>query len=291
MEQLSIGQYTTLACLIEATAPKPGNVHRGADFEDLSYGDLLVAAIAIGPAMDAAPAAPLGHTILQAVRAARATVGTNANLGMVLLMAPIAKAWDSSVLEEGVGRVLGSLTPQDASDVYEAIRLAQPGGLGFAAVADVRGQPPVDLLTAMRLAAERDMVARQYAENFEHVFHFVVPRLAAALQQDLALLDAVVYVHLQLMSEFPDSLIARKRGAPVAQRAAELAGAVLRAGEPTSEPYERALGDLDFWLRSDGHRRNPGTSADLLAAGLLVALREGIINMPCRLIIAPREWD
>ena len=92
--------------------------------------------------------------------------------------------------------------------------------------------------------------------------------------------DAIVHVHLQLMREFPDSLIGRKCGAAVAQRSAKLAAVALDAGLPGSEAYHEALADLDFWLRSDGHRRNPGTTADLVAAGLFVLLREGIMNEP-----------
>ena len=40
----------------------------------------------------------------------------------------------------------------------------------------------------------------------------------------------------------------------------------------------RALADFDFWLRSDGHRRNPGTTADLIAAALFAGLRDGWID-------------
>ena len=94
------------------------------------------------------------------------------------------------------------------------------------------------------------------------------------------LLDAIVHVHLRMMSEFPDSLIGRKCGVAVAQRSAKLAATALAAGPPGSDAYYDALADLDFWLRSDGHRRNPGTSADLLAGGLFVLLREGIMNVP-----------
>ncbi len=69
---LSIGQCASLACLLEATAPKPGNVHRGADFENLSFVDFAASAVAIGPAFDrAAAGAPLGETVLAAVQAMR----------------------------------------------------------------------------------------------------------------------------------------------------------------------------------------------------------------------------
>ena len=41
----------------------------------------------------------------------------------------------------------------------------------------------------------------------------------------------------------------------------------------------RAAGrELDAYLRSDGHRLNPGTTADLVTACLFVALREGILK-------------
>jgi len=35
---------------------------------------------------------------------------------------------------------------------------------------------------------------------------------------------------------------------------------------------------LDRYLRDERHQRNPGTTADLLAAGLFTLLRDGIIE-------------
>lgn len=281
--QLSIGQCATLATIMEATAPKPGNVHRGADFEDATYPDFIVAATLIGPILEAAVEVPLGQTILAAVETTRRAVETNTNLGTLLLVAPLAKVPRSEPLEQGIGRVLEQLTADDARDVYQAIRVANPGGLGKVAAADVADAPPSDLVEAMRLAADRDLVARQYAEGFHHVLHVVRPGLAAALGQGLTISDAIVHVFLQVMAEYPDSLIARRRGIAVAQQAAGLASAVLAAGRPRDEAYEEALADLDFWLRADGHLRNPGTTADLITAGLFAALRDGIIKVPFRL--------
>jgi triphosphoribosyl-dephospho-CoA synthase len=280
---LSIGQCATLACVLEVTAPKPGNIHRGADFEDASYPDFIVAAVAIGPIFDLAVEIPLGQTILSAVETTRAAVATNTNLGTVLLLAPLAKVPRTTPLEAGITDVLGQLTAQDTRDVYQAIVRANPGGLGRVESADVAGHPPGDLVAAMRLAADRDMVARQYAENFHHVLKVVVPRIASALGGGLSLSAAIVHVHLQLMSEFPDSLIARRQGPRVARQAADRAHAVLSAGGPGDEAYHQGIAELDFWLRADGHRRNPGTTADLVAAGLFVALRDGIIKPPLRL--------
>ncbi len=269
-----------LATLLEATAHKPGNVHRGADFEDVTYPEFVAAGIAIAPVLEAAVGRPLGATILAAVEATRRVTRCNTNLGTILLLAPLAAVPRSEPLAVGVAAVLGRLAPDDARDCYAAIRLAAPGGLGNVEQSDIAGSAPSDLLSAMRLAADRDLVARQYAEDFRQVFECVVPWITADLSAGLAPLDAIVHVHLQLMSQFPDSLIGRKSGAAVAQRSAKLAAGVLDAGPPGSEAYYDALADLDFWLRSDGHRRNPGTTADLVAAGLFVLLREGIMNEP-----------
>lgn len=285
---LSTGQCAALATIMEATAPKPGNVYRGADFEDLSYSDFVVAATLLAPIFERAPDAPLGQTILTAVKTTRRAVATNANLGTILLIAPLAKVPRSVPLAAGIADVLGQLDAADARDVYEAIRHAKPGGLGRVEEADVAAEPPASLIDAMRLAAERDMVARQYAENFSTVLDVVVPSLERARAAGVWLLDAIVRVHVELMSQFPDSLIARRCGMEVARQSAARAGKVLEAGCPGSEAYERGLADLDFWLRARGHDRNPGTTADLVAAGLFAALRDGIIKPPFRLA---KSWN
>ncbi|MEO8496109.1 MAG: triphosphoribosyl-dephospho-CoA synthase, partial [Planctomycetota bacterium] len=156
--QLSIAQCASLACLLEATTPKPGNVHRGADFEDLCFYDFVVSAVAIGPAIESAQQHGVGAAALQAIRATRSLVPTNTNLGCVLLMAPLAAVPPDQSLDAGIGAVLASLTAADAERVYEAIRIAAPGGLGHVDDMDVFDSAPGDLIEAMRLAAGRDLV-------------------------------------------------------------------------------------------------------------------------------------
>lgn len=278
MKSFSIGQCATLACLLEIAAPKPGNVHRSADFEDLTFEDFVTSAVAISPAMEAAADRPLGVTILSAVEATRQAVGRNSNLGTVLLLAPLAKVPRHASLETGVAAVLASCGPDDARDVYAAIRLAAPGGLGKVDQYDVAGPPPADLLAAMRAGAARDMVARQYAENFRQVFGSIAGWLREGVAGDWPLAESIVYVQMRTMAEYPDSLIARKCGPAVAQEASVRAAQVLAAGTRGNDEYDRALSDFDFWLRSDGHRRNPGTTADLIAAALFAGLRDGWIG-------------
>ena len=275
---LSVGQAATLACLWEATAPKPGNVHPYASFHDTSYADYLASGVAIGPAMQQASTCKLGSTILASVEATRSLVGRNTNLGTILLLAPLASVCPDTPLRTGVADVLVATDQEDAALLYAAIRTAQPGGMGTVEKMDVHQTPPDDLMAAMRAAADRDFVARQYAENFAPLFDQIVPNLRAAIEQEMSLSAAIVHVHLQTMHAFPDSLIARKCGIEVAQESARRAGEVLATGAPTTEAYQQAVADLDHYLRDTHHRRNPGTTADLMAAGLFILLRDGIIT-------------
>lgn len=280
---LPIGDCATLACLLEATAPKAGNVHRSADFDDLRFADLVVSAVAIRPAMEQAAQLGLGRSIHQAIAATRALVPTNANLGIVLALAPLAAVPRPQPLTSiAVHRILINLTPQDCRLVWEAIRIAQPGGLGKVEKMDLAEPPPDDLLAAMRAAQDRDLIARQYVDAFSLVLDEAVPLLLEGRQAGWPLTTAILHTHLVLLARYGDSLIARKCGEAVSRQAAALAGRVLEAGRPGEEPYERALADLDFWLRSDGHRRNPGTTADLIAAALFAVLRDGHWPPPWR---------
>lgn len=279
-ELLSIGQSATLACLLEVTVPKPGNVHRGADFEDVSFADFVASAVAIGPAMEAAAERRLGETVLDAVRATRRLVATNTNLGTVLLLAPLAAVPRGVSFADGLPDVLQSLDADDARLTYQAINEAKPSGLGRIDSMDVTDDPPTDLLAAMQAAADRDLIARQYTNNFREVLDGARPWIQQSLASGWNLADAVIHAHLRLMSEHPDSLIARKCGPEIATESARRAGHVLDSGGPGDENYQRALGDLDFWLRSDGHRRNPGTTADLIAAGLFTLLRDDLLPTP-----------
>jgi triphosphoribosyl-dephospho-CoA synthase len=271
---LSLAQAATMACILEATAPKPGNVHRSADFEDVTFVDFLTSAVAIGPAISRATEKGVGATVLAAIQATRGVTATNTNLGTVLLLAPLAAVAESVSLRDGVVGVLDRLTADDTRLVYEAIRLAQPGGLGRVANMDVTDQPPSDLREAMAAAADRDLVARQYVNGFQTVLDEVVPWLLEGVRAEWSLTDAILHTQLRILSQYPDSLIQRKCGLPVAQQASERAQWALDCGQPGEPGFEQALSDLDFWLRSDHHRRNPGTTADLIAAGLFVGLRE-----------------
>lgn len=279
--RLTLANAATLACVWEVSAPKPGNVHRGADFEDVTYLDFIAGAVVAGPIVAQAAELGVGRTILDAVRATMTVAGSNTNLGTLLLLAPLAAVPDGISLAQGVGDVLQRLTFADTCAVYEAIRTASAGGLGRTTEADVAAAPPpgLKLVDAMRMAAERDLVARQYVNNFHDVFSGPAKRIEEGIAQGLPVATAIVLAQLHQMADVPDSLILRKCGMATAKEASDRAAAALNSGSPGDPAFEHSLREFDFWLRSDCHRRNPGTTADLIAAALFVLLREGRLEL------------
>jgi triphosphoribosyl-dephospho-CoA synthase len=269
-----------LACIWEATARKPGNVHRYRDFADLSYVDFLASAAAIAPILASARGRRIGATVLDCVRATTQVAPTNSNLGIVLLLAPLAAVPMNEDLRSGIGPILSSLDVEDSRLTYEAIRLANPGGLGNVPEQDVATEPTQSLGQVMTLAADRDIVARQYANGYRQVFNDGVATLASGIASTGSLEGAIIRTHLVLMARHPDTLIARKCGPAVAAEASRWAARVLAAGWPERDSGREEMAKFDTWLRADGHRRNPGASADVLTAALFVLLREGTIQTP-----------
>jgi triphosphoribosyl-dephospho-CoA synthase len=266
--------------VLEATARKPGNVHPGAKFADTSHADFIRSAAAVAPVLGSAAALGVGRAVLESIERTHATVGRNTNLGIVLLLAPLAAVPPGQTLRTGIGPLLGRLTQTDAALVYRAIRLAGAGGLGRAAEQDVSGEPTVALVDAMRLAARRDTIADQYATGFELVLDFGLPILEHRTDFRENWEEAIIELHLKLMVGRPDTLVARKCGVEVAGESARRAAAVLEAGWPHSRGGREQLRELDTWLRADGNRRNPGTTADVVTACLFAAFREGTLPPP-----------
>lgn len=266
-----------LACLMEATAPKPGNVYPGKAFDDLCFDDFVQAARAISNPLAALPGIGLGQRILHAVKETRAATGTNVNLGIVLLLAPLAAVPTDVPLELGIHAVLASTTIDDAELVYEAIRLAQPGGLGQVDSQDVAARPTISLKAAMALAADRDRIAEQYVTDYQLVFA-ARRELCAQLVRSSSWQHAIVYLHLWILSLWPDTLIARKCGVTIADEASTRARSLIARAADMTEVDSTELQNFDTWLRADGHRRNPGTTADLIAATLYAGLRDGMVQ-------------
>ncbi|MBP0615118.1 triphosphoribosyl-dephospho-CoA synthase [Jiella mangrovi] len=272
------------ACHAEIETLKPGNVHRFAAGHGMTTETFRAAAKAAAPAI-ARTGAPVGARILAATEASFAAVGVNANLGILLLCAPLAAAAETTAAESakasssrdlvaalrsGLDRVLADLGADDAKAAFAAIALANPGGLVRRPENDVRDAPTISLVEAMALVSDSDLVARQYAKSFEDIFE---TRLAAADVTVPTPIDVLgdartVRVFLSFAGKFPDSHIARKFGSETAEatrvRFQEFSNTLNGLSDP-QEILTVALG-FDNSLKQEG--LNPGTSADLTVATL-----------------------
>lgn len=269
-----------LACLLEVSAPKPGNVSPGASFRDVTFEDFLASAVAIGPALATAGERPLGATIRAAVEATARWAPSNTNLGLVLLLAPLARAAlrfpeGPTPLRARLAAVLADTTVADAGDAYAAIRLASPGGLGRVDEQDVTATPTATLRDVMVLARDRDAIAREYATDFGTTFDVGRPALDGALDSGLGWRDAVVETYLTLLATSPDTHIARKLGTEAAVAVQQRARTVRDAGGVRTAAGRAAIAALDRELRDDANTLNPGATADLTGAAIFVVLLEG----------------
>lgn len=278
MTEDAVASAFQMACLAELEALKPGNVHIFADGHGMVVQDFIrsaeVAAQAIAPF-----GLTVGQRILAAVEATRQAVGCNTNLGIILLCAPLVQAalhGDGATLRERLHAVLASLTIADAELAFRAILLASPAGLGSSAHHDVHDRPQVTLLDAMREAQGFDRIAWQYVHDFADILDFGVPRYRERLQRWKWSAWATTAVHLGFMARHCDTHIMRKQG----EQAALSVQAQARAHEQqflsmeNPKNYQRHLLDFDAALKGAG--LNPGTSADLTVATLLVTMLEDV---------------
>jgi triphosphoribosyl-dephospho-CoA synthase len=282
---VNVGVAAQLACLLEVSAPKPGNVSPGRHFADVRYEDFLASALAIGEPMAAAGKHGVGTTIRRAIEATARWSRSNTNLGIVLLFAPLARAaclqsthasteGDSGrvSLQKRVRDALASTSVEDAKEAYAAIRLARPGGLDHVGAQDVSTEPTLTLVEVMRLAAGRDKIASEYASGFDVTFGTAVPALERARGDGLPWDDAVVETFLTILASLQDTHIARRSGDKLAADVTIRARAVLAAGGVRSEAGRQAIDDMDRALRDHRNSGNPGTTADLTAAAIFVVL-------------------
>ncbi len=269
-----LDRQVELACLLEVSASKPGNITPTHNFSDTTYADMVRSAVALGPvfARSRVLRRSVGELIGDGVDATARVAEANTNLGIVLLFAPLARAivtrQTGEELRAAVQRILAQLDVDDAVAAFAAIVRATPGGLGQAPEHDVRAPARVTLREAMAAAAHRDSIASEYATGYAIVFETGLPWLVRAVGAGKGTLEAIVSLHLGLLAAYPDTLIARKAGDAAARAVSAAAQEVLDG--------TRSVANLDAALRADGNRLNPGTTADLVAGTLLAALISGV---------------
>jgi len=268
------------ACEIELQAFKPGNVSVYSPAHDMTVEDFILSA-AVSADSVSNPAYSLGEKIYYAIKATREAVGCNTNLGIILLAAPLMQAyWQRQTgqsLRDSLMMVLQNTTLQDAEWAFKAISLAAPGGLGKSEHQDVNQAPEVTLLEAMQIASLKDRIALQYTNGFKDIFDFAILQYNHRFLLSGDFNWSALSVFAELLAKFPDSHIERKFGSQYSQWIAAEMASLCKAlnNAKTLDELMPMLSNMDQAFKTK--RINPGTTADLTVATLLVVFLEKLI--------------
>lgn len=276
------------ACENEVAAPKPGNVNCFSDGHNMQVQDFIKSARAIAPVMSQ-KSLSVGELILQGINATRTVVNCNTNLGIVLLFAPLCRAIhqcdDFQKLPDELEKVLLNLTVDDAKACYKAILLADAGGLGSSEEQDIHAVPSVTLLQAMKIAEKRDSIAKQYINNYKEILNIGLPILTSSIKCGESVEWATAFAYLKLLASVPDTLILRKQSWEHALAVSEVAKKLITKVSKNKmlSSFEAEIITWDNNLKNEAI--NPGTTADLTAATLLIyafqqALSSNSISAP-----------
>ena len=294
-----ISRCLELAILLEVSGyPKPGNVHRTADFPETRYEHFLASAVAITPSFKRAAEqgirvsrgeiglseVGIGYVIKDAVdRMLGSQGGGNTLLGAIILLAPIAAAagmlpnrFSLSKLRKNIKVVVESTTSEDAVDVYDAIALVNPGGLNKSKKLDVTDpaskkrimEDRVTLLDTFEIASSYDSIASEWAHNYPITFDLGYPYFVRQLEETGDINTATVHAFMKILAEVPDTFISRKVGQAKAESISAEAGRVLKEGGLTTALGRNLIQNLDSKLRDPEHDLSPGTTADITEAVL-----------------------
>jgi triphosphoribosyl-dephospho-CoA synthase len=260
------------ACMAELEAIKPGNVHIFADGHGMTVQDFIDSAEAAAKVI-AQKDLTLGERILVSIQATQHAVACNTNLGIVLLCAPIIQAAlrdDETDFLNKLQHVLACTTQLDAENTFTAIRLAKPAGLGVSNQNDVHQPAGCILLEAMVAAADKDLIAKQYATDFFDVINTGLKTFNQCTLNFLNSAWSTTIVYLTFLSLHLDTHIVRKHGVEVAQQVRIAAKIHLDVLSQMSNPklYLKTLLEWDSQLKQENI--NPGTSADMTVATLLL---------------------
>ncbi len=294
-----ISRSLELAILLEVSGyPKPGNIHRTADFQETTFEHYLASAVAIAPSfrraaeqgirvmegeIDASEVG-IGNIIKDAVdRMLGSQSGGNTLLGAIILLAPIAAAagmisnsFSLSKLRKNIKVVVESTTPDDAVEVYDAIAVVNPGGLNKSKKLDVTDPTSkkkildegVTLFDTFEIASSYDSIASEWVHNYPITFDLGYPYFVKNLEETGNINTATVHAFMKILAEVPDTFISRKVGQTKAENISADAREVLNEGGLTTLLGRNLLLKLDSKLRDPAHDLSPGTTADITEAVL-----------------------
>jgi triphosphoribosyl-dephospho-CoA synthase len=300
----NVARCLELAILLETSAHKPGNVSVVTDFDHTRYEHFLASAVAAASSFESAAMRGLnasekgtnlsvGLSIKECVEDIAAWQhGGNTLLGTIILLSPMATAagvtmrkrdFDIPSFRKNLKLVVESTTPEDAVDVYSAIEIANPAGLGKAPDLDVTDptsekrilDEKISLYKVFKIAEKYDTICSEWTSNYRVTFDIAYPSLAERLKNGADPSRAIVQTFLEVLAEVPDTFIARKTSMKKAREVSLEAKEIVQLGGIETSKGRESLSAFDRRLRSLSNLLNPGTTADLMAAALAVCVLNG----------------
>jgi triphosphoribosyl-dephospho-CoA synthase len=272
----TVAEDATLALLLEVTGtPKPGNVDRHHDHDDLRFEHFLAGAVGASDAFRDVPDAPLGGAFRRAVEGMSHQRGGNTQFGAILTVLPLAyAAAGHDLTRSGAMAIAEGTTVDDAVGFYRAFDHVDvavgdpPDGMGDLDVRQggdaepVLRQRGVTLHEVMERSADIDGVAAEWTDGFERVFSAA----EAILDDEGPVPDRAAGAYLDMLATELDTFVVKRHDRATAERVRARARAVQEGEEtPTRLADELVAEEI-----------NPGTTADLTAGALFVALRHGL---------------
>ena len=285
MNANEIAKIAQIASALEVSGyPKPGNVHRTRDYDDMVFEDFIISGIVIGDTIREACSdvdvenPQLGKYILQAVAETDRWIQNNTNLGIVMMITPIAVAAAISDsfddIQDNVKLLMKNTSVDDACDLYDAINIADAGGMGdqdeYDVASDNAKQELRDnnqtMFDVLEISAPWDMLAREMTSGMPFTFEKGYPTYHE-LVKEKSQNEACILTFLTILSQVPDTLISRKYDDDEALKVSMMTRDLLKMRD--SSDFGKQVKDFDDYLFKNKY--NPGTTADLTAASIFVS--------------------
>ncbi len=294
MDPNFIAKTAQIASVLEVSGhPKPGNVHRTRDFPDMVYEDFLISGIVIGDIMknaahrgrkygsESLDKIELGKLIKDAVIETDKWISNNTNLGIIMLLTPLSAAAgmssDIDDLQDNIDNIMRATTPNDAANLYDAINIADAGGMGDKDDLDVGSEDAkqqlidrgINMYDVLDLSSQWDMLAFELTRTMPITFEIGYPTFNST-KPTKGINKATVQTFLTILSIYSDTLIARKYDVETAQKVSEDAKLIIAEGGILTDKGKQMINEFDKSLIKKN--LNPGTTADLTASSVMVAL-------------------
>jgi triphosphoribosyl-dephospho-CoA synthase len=300
----------TLSSLLELSGwPKPGNVHRTKNFENTRFEHFLAGITAIQPnfrelcekTYNSINSETQVYSKIEiglfykkaAMEMIKWQSGGNVLLGHILVLAPLVSAAAICMktkkvkieeFEMALKKLISDATVEDTLNLYDAIKICKPGGLGSIEKYDVYGddaykeirQDKITLKKIFELSKDYDLISNEYYSGFSIILREGLPFFIETFRNSQDINIATVNTYLKMLSNHLDTLIIRKSGKEEAKKVSQTATHIISSGGISTKKGLYLVIKFDKNLRKKNGNLNPGTIADLVAGVIFCGLIFGI---------------